>query len=93
MRDRLGWSAQRPARRARERDEDGIATWIAEDWPRIKKTPPHAERGFLLRRVRAVADTDRAPQLGIHRANPGAGTPIQLETRLYGRRAVLPTQP
>jgi transposase len=45
LRDRLGFSSQRPARRAAERDEDAITTWIAEDWPRIKKTPPHAEPG------------------------------------------------
>lgn len=45
LRGRLGWSAQRPARRAAERDEDAIATWIAQDWPRIKKTPPHVGRG------------------------------------------------
>jgi transposase len=32
----LGWSVQRPARRATERDEDAIARWRAEDWPRIK---------------------------------------------------------
>jgi transposase len=45
LRDRLGWSAQRPARRAVERDEDAIASWIGNEWPRIKKTPPHAGRG------------------------------------------------
>lgn len=45
LRDRLGFSAQRPARRAVERDEDAIATWVAEEWPRIKKTPAHAGRG------------------------------------------------
>jgi transposase len=45
LRDRLGFSAQRPARRAVERDDDAIATWIAEDWPRIKKTLPHAGHG------------------------------------------------
>jgi transposase len=33
---RHGWSPQRPARRASERDEDAIARWRAEDWPRIK---------------------------------------------------------
>ena len=33
---RLGWSVQRPARRASERDEAAIARWRAEDWPRIK---------------------------------------------------------
>ncbi|TDD42375.1 winged helix-turn-helix domain-containing protein [Saccharopolyspora elongata] len=45
LRDRLGWSAQRPARRAVERDEDAIETWVGNDWPRIKKTPSNAERG------------------------------------------------
>lgn len=45
LRDRLGWSAQRPARRAVERDEDAIAAWIDNDWPRIKKTPPRTRRG------------------------------------------------
>jgi len=33
---RHDWSPQRPARRAAERDEDAIARWRAEDWPRIK---------------------------------------------------------
>lgn len=34
---RMGWSLQRPARRARERDEPGIQRWVREEWPRIKK--------------------------------------------------------
>jgi transposase len=33
----LGWSAQVPAVRARERDEDVIRAWLDRDWPRIKK--------------------------------------------------------
>jgi transposase len=32
----LGWSLQRPARRAAERDEAAIAWWRAQEWPRIK---------------------------------------------------------
>jgi transposase len=35
----LGWTRQRPARRARERDEAAIARWVRLDWPRLKKTP------------------------------------------------------
>ena len=35
----LGWSCQKPERRARERDEQAIATWRRQDWPRIKKRP------------------------------------------------------
>ncbi|MFI2457885.1 winged helix-turn-helix domain-containing protein [Streptomyces sp. NPDC019539] len=36
---RLGWSLQRPERRAVERDESEIARWIAHEWPRIKRGP------------------------------------------------------
>ncbi len=34
---RMGWSCQKPERRARERDEDAIVQWRKKDWPRIKK--------------------------------------------------------
>ncbi|MFF7229241.1 winged helix-turn-helix domain-containing protein [Streptomyces sioyaensis] len=34
---RLGWSLQRPERRAVERDESEIARWITHEWPRIKR--------------------------------------------------------
>ena len=33
----LGFSQQKPQRRARERDEEAIEKWRAEDWPRIKR--------------------------------------------------------
>jgi transposase len=39
LHDRLGWSRQRPSRRALERNEEAIANWVAKDWPRIKKAP------------------------------------------------------
>ena len=35
----MGWSCQKPERRARERDEKAIALWRKKDWPRIKKSP------------------------------------------------------
>ncbi len=35
----MGYSCQKPERRARERDEQAIATWRKSDWPRIKKSP------------------------------------------------------
>ncbi len=34
----LGFSPQKPQRRAVERNEEEIQRWVAEDWPRIKKT-------------------------------------------------------
>lgn len=35
----LGWSHQKPERRAVERDETDIERWKREAWPGIKKTP------------------------------------------------------
>jgi transposase len=43
LRHRLGWSVQRPVRRAAERDQDVIDRWVKERWPRIKETPNGAE--------------------------------------------------
>jgi transposase len=40
----LGWSPQKPTRRAIERDEPGIRRWVRENWPRVKKTPPAGAR-------------------------------------------------
>jgi transposase len=37
LRQRLGWTRQRPARRAVERDDAAIETWVKQDWPRIKR--------------------------------------------------------
>jgi transposase len=33
----LGWSCQKPERRALERDEGAIAHWVRYRWPHIKK--------------------------------------------------------
>ena len=35
----LGWSPQRPQRRAVERDEEKIRGWVKKSWPQIKKKP------------------------------------------------------
>ena len=35
----LGWSPQKPERRARERDEKAIRRWVRVEWPEIKKKP------------------------------------------------------
>ena len=40
---KLGWSCQRPERRARERNEAAIRRWLKYRWPRIKKKPVPAE--------------------------------------------------
>lgn len=33
----MGWTCQKPEKRAKERNEEAIQTWIHKDWPRIKK--------------------------------------------------------
>ena len=45
LRRRLGWTLQRPERRASERDEEAIQRWVAQEWPRIKKGPPQKRPG------------------------------------------------
>lgn len=37
LHDDLGWTWQKPARRATERDEEATRTWKAEVWPQIEK--------------------------------------------------------
>jgi transposase len=45
----LGFSCQKPSRRAMERDEQRVEQWVARDWPRIKKSRP-AARSSRVRR-------------------------------------------
>lgn len=35
----LGFTPQKPERRARERDEAAIRRWVRQDWPGLKKKP------------------------------------------------------
>jgi transposase len=46
LRHRLGWSWQKPERRALQRDEAAIAHWKRREWPRLKKlrAPGRASR-------------------------------------------------
>ena len=42
---RLGFTVQKPARRAVERDEQAIATWRTHTWSQVLEWPPPAGRG------------------------------------------------
>jgi transposase len=46
LRNRLGWTVQRPTRRAKERDEEAIQHWVQHEWPRIKKGPAQNRPGL-----------------------------------------------
>lgn len=37
-----GWSYQKPATRAKERNEAAINRWVKREWPRIKKKPANS---------------------------------------------------
>jgi transposase len=56
----MGWSLQRPARRATERDEAAIARWKRERWPKVKKTPGSAARGSSSKTSRASRSPHRS---------------------------------
>ncbi|MEU3731532.1 winged helix-turn-helix domain-containing protein [Streptomyces sp. NPDC033538] len=58
---RLGWSLQRPERRAVERDESEIARWIVHEWPRIRELANLAGDH--------LADVVDATEQGIQRTN------------------------
>jgi transposase len=36
---RQGWTCQKPARRAKERNEEAIGRWLEQTWPSIKRGP------------------------------------------------------
>jgi transposase len=70
---RLGWTSQKPQKRARERNVKEVERWIADDWPRILRQAfqRHArialldESGFLLSPVvrRTMAPRGETPIL------------------------------
>jgi transposase len=41
----MGWSLQKPARRAVERDEEAIQNWVKQTWPAVKGGPSPREPG------------------------------------------------
>jgi transposase len=73
LRTRLGWTSQKPQRKARERDEDEIARWLREEFPRIVRATDERrahlvlldEAGFLLTPSlrRTLAKRGRTPIL------------------------------
>lgn len=60
----MGWSCQKPERRARERDEAAIERWRRVDWPRIKKGGRKRPERAVHRRERADAPAAGATHLG-----------------------------
>ena len=67
----MEWTLQRPAKRARERDEEAVQRWVAGKWPALKKTPVAKGRGSSSR-TKAASPSD--PPSGVP-GHPGARPP------------------
>ena len=39
---KLGWSCQKPKRRAAQQDQQAVQAWVQKKWPGIKKSPQSA---------------------------------------------------
>lgn len=55
----LGWTWQKPERRAIQRDEKAIARWKKHEWPRIKKSPQTPSSSRVSRRKRVSHHSQR----------------------------------
>ena len=60
LRETLGWTSQKPERRGRERNEEEIERWRAEEFPKVKKTPKSAGRPLSFS-TRPVLCSRRSP--------------------------------
>jgi Winged helix-turn helix len=84
LRRRLGWTRQRPQRRASERDEQAIQRWVQQGWPRSNKGAAAASAWIFF---------DESAVSLIHRSgapgHPGGHTPI-LRHRLGWKKAARP---
>ena len=69
----LGWSPQKPARRAVERDEEAIRGWVKQTWPALKKSPPAERLADFPRRMRLSHGAVGSPQLAAPRPDTRGG--------------------
>lgn len=54
----MDWTLQRPAKQARERNEEARRKWVSQRWPAVKKTPG-VERLGSSSRTKAASRSDR----------------------------------
>jgi transposase len=66
----LGWSHQKPQRRAVERDEAAIAEWKDKVWPAVKKRRKAGSPHRLCRRIGLPLDPHRTENLEPCRTDP-----------------------
>ena len=84
---RLGFSSQKPEKRAIERDEDAVRTWKRRTWPALKKSPAGRPADSLHRRIGHQRTTDSSSHLGLEGPDADYPVSLQLESRFDHRRA------
>jgi transposase len=92
----MEWSLQRPAKRARERNDEGRRLWMVKQWPAIKKRPVAKSPDSLPGRKWSLGAAAGKTDLGAEGGDSGVGLCLQLEeavdkrgTRLsLGRQAM-----
>ncbi|MBM9624508.1 IS630 family transposase [Streptomyces zhihengii] len=75
---RLGWTLQRPERRALERDESEIARWVAHERG-SKRSGEHTCLDRVPRRIRRLAAPSDPSHLRTPRADPAPAAPAELK--------------
>ena len=78
----LGWSCQRPAGRALERDEEAIRQWKKKRWPELKKSPQRVSHHSVRGRERAERAAEPVPHVVAAGTDAGAAVSLQLEEPL-----------
>ncbi len=81
---------QRPARQARERNEEAVRQWVSERWPAVKKKPGVKRLGCLPGRERHLRAALGPPHLGAARPDASPDPCLQLEPDLGGGGPGLP---
>jgi len=89
----MRWSLQRPAKQARERDQEKVKFWLTQRWPALKKTLA-AEKLGSSSKTRAVSRSvppSVEPNLGTERQNADPNPRLQLvqDVDLCGHRLSL----
>jgi transposase len=86
----LDWTLQRPAKRARERNETAVRHWVTTRWPAVKKRSASPRLDRLPGRERRLAAATRPPYVGPARRDPRPDPCFQLGEALPRGRLGVP---
>jgi len=86
----MKWSLQRPAKQARERNQEARRQWVAAGGPAVKKRPASKSLDHLPGRKRRLGAAAGKKNLGTEGRDAGVGSRLQLEEAVNLRSAGLP---